>query len=421
MSLTEEMKILAQSAKDAARQMPRLSTSEKNRCLNAMADALESNRNAIGEANARDMETARSMELSEAMMDRLLLDEQRIQGMANGLREVAELPDPVGKILAESERPSGLKLKKISCPIGVIVMIYESRPNVTADAAGLCFKSGNATILRGGKEALNSNQIIARLLVEAGQATCPEFPTAAIQVVPTPDRAAIPELLSLTELVDLCIPRGGEGLIRAVAECSRVPVIKHYKGICSVYLDGEADPEKALAVTVNSKTHRTGVCNAMETLLVDAAAADTLLPPIGHALAEAGVELRACDRALPILGKLAIAATEEDWDTEYLDLICSVRVVYGVNGALNHINQHGSGHTESIVTENESIARQFQLEADTSTVFWNASTRFSDGGEFGMGAEIGISTDKIGARGPMGLAELTTYKWLGEGDGLIRA
>lgn len=421
MSLTEEMKILAQSAKDAARQMPRLSTLDKNRCLNAMADALESNRIAIGEANARDMETARGMELSEAMMDRLLLDEQRIQGMANGLREVAELPDPVGKILAQSERPSGLKLKKISCPIGVIVMIYESRPNVTADAAGLCFKSGNATILRGGKEALNSNQIIARLLVEAGQATCPEFPTTAIQVVPTPDRTAIPELLSLTELVDLCIPRGGEGLIRAVAECSRVPVIKHYKGICSVYLDGEADPEKALAVTVNSKTHRTGVCNAMETLLVDAAAADTLLPPIGHALAEAGVELRACDRALPILGKLASAATEEDWDTEYLDLICSVRVVDGVNGALNHISQHGSGHTESIVTENESVARQFQLEADTSTVFWNASTRFSDGGEFGMGAEIGISTDKIGARGPMGLAELTTYKWLGEGDGLIRA
>ena len=421
MSLTEEMKILAQSAKDAAHQMPRLDTSEKNRCLNAMADALESNRNAIGEANARDMETARSMELSEAMMDRLLLDEQRIQGMANGLREVAELPDPVGKILAESERPSGLKLKKISCPIGVIVMIYESRPNVTADAAGLCFKSGNATILRGGKEALNSNQIIARLLVEAGQASCPEFPSAAIQVVPTPDRAAIPELLSLTELVDLCIPRGGEGLIRAVAECSRVPVIKHYKGICSVYLDGDADPEKALAVTVNSKTHRTGVCNAMETLLVDASAADTLLPSIGRALAEVGVEMRACDRALPILGKLAIAATEEDWDTEYLNLICSVRIVDGVNGALNHINQHGSGHTESIVTENESVARQFQLEADTSTVFWNASTRFSDGGEFGMGAEIGISTDKIGARGPMGLAELTTYKWLGEGDGLIRA
>ena len=421
MSLAEDMTALALAAKNAARLMPRLSTDEKNRCLNAMANALEAQSQAIQDANAKDLETAREMDLSQAMIDRLLLDEQRVAGMAQGLREVAELPDPVGRVLEETDRPSGLKLKKVTCPIGVVVMIYESRPNVTADAAGLCFKSGNATILRGGKEALNSNQIIARLMVEAGQSACEHFPSEAIQVVPTTDRAAIPELLALTELVDLCIPRGGEGLIRAVAECSRVPVIKHYKGICSVYLDGSADGDKAVAITVNSKTHRTGVCNAMETLLVDSRSAEQLLPAVGQALAEKGVEMRSCPQAKAILGDLAVEATNEDWDTEYLDLICSVRVVDGVEGALEHINRHGSGHTECIVTEDEATARRFQLEADTSTVFWNASTRFSDGGEFGMGAEIGISTDKIGARGPMGLAELTTYKWLGEGAGLTRA
>ncbi len=421
MSLAEDMTALAVAAKKAAHSMPRLSTDEKNRCLKAMANALEGQSQAIQDANAKDLEMAREMDLSQAMTDRLLLDEKRVAGMAQGLREVAELPDPVGRVLAETDRPSGLKLKKVACPIGVVVMIYESRPNVTADAAGLCFKSGNATILRGGKEALHSNQIIAQLMVEAGQSACEHFPSEAIQVVPTTDRAAIPELLALTELVDLCIPRGGEGLIRAVAECSRVPVIKHYKGICSVYLDGAADVDKAMAITVNSKTHRTGVCNAMETLLVDSRSAEQLLPVVGQALAEKGVEMRSCPQAKAILGDLAIEATNEDWDTEYLNLICSVRVVDGVDGALEHINRHGSGHTECIVTEDESTARRFQLEADTSTVFWNASTRFSDGGEFGMGAEIGISTDKIGARGPMGLAELTTYKWLGEGAGLTRA
>jgi len=421
MSLQEEMHALATDAKAAARQMTRLSTEEKNSCLNAMADALETNADAIKTANEQDMATGRSMDLSEAMLDRLRLDDSRIKAMANGLREVAEIYDPVGRILEERTRPSGLHLRKVAAPIGVIVMIYESRPNVTADAAGLCFKSGNATVLRGGKEALNSNQTIARLLVKAGQNASESFPEHAIQVVPTVDRAAIPELLSLTELVDLCIPRGGEGLIRAVAECSRVPVIKHYKGICSVYLDADCDPEKAVAITVNSKTQRTGVCNAMETLLVDAAVAADLLPRVGAALRAEDVELRADDRAAAILGADTKPATDEDWDTEFLDLICSVRVVDGADGALEHISRHGSGHTETIVTENEATARRFQNEADASTVFWNASTRFSDGGEFGMGAEIGISTDKIGARGPMGLAELTTYKWLGEGDGLIRS
>ncbi len=420
MSLTEQMTALAENAKAAAHLMTRLSTAEKNDCLLAMADAIEANRGAIKESNAKDMDTGRAMDLSQPMLDRLLLDDARISAMATGLREVAALADPVGRILDERNRPSGLHLKKVAAPIGVVVMIYESRPNVTADAAGLCFKSSNVTILRGGKEALHSNQIIAQLMTEAGQNICDAFPEHAIQVVPTTDRAAISELLSLTELVDLCIPRGGEGLIRAVAECSKVPVIKHYKGICSVYLDAEADAEKAIAITVNSKTHRTGVCNAMETLLVDQAIAPTVLPQVADALRAEGVELRVDEIGAGILGEGITAATPADWDTEFLDLICAVRVVDGVGAAIAHINTHGSGHTDSIVTENEPNARRFQQEVDSSTIFWNASTRFSDGGEFGMGAEIGISTDKIGARGPMGLEELTTYKWIGEGNGLTR-
>ncbi|MDE2681210.1 MAG: glutamate-5-semialdehyde dehydrogenase [Verrucomicrobiota bacterium] len=421
MNLPEQMTALAKNAKAAAHQMTRLSTADKNACLLAMADAIETHAMSIKEANAMDMGTGRAMDLSQPMLDRLLLDDARIAGMARGLREVAELPDPVGRVLDERDRPSGLNLKKIAAPIGVVVMIYESRPNVTADAAGLCFKSSNVTILRGGKEALHSNQIIARLMAEAGQSACDAFPEHAIQMVPTPDRAAIPELLSLTKWIDVCIPRGGEGLIRAVTDCSKVPVIKHYKGICSVYLDAEADAKKAIAITVNSKTHRPGVCNAMETLLVDEAIAPALLPQVAVALREKGVELRVDERGANILGDGLTAATTADWDTEFLDLICAIRVVRGVGGAIAHINTHGSGHTESIVTENESTARRFQQEVDSSTIFWNASTRFSDGGEFGMGAEIGISTDKIGARGPMGLEELTTYKWIGEGNGLTRA
>ena len=297
MGLTEDMIALAQAAKLAARQMTRLSTAEKNAYLCAMADALETNSTAIKKANNKDMEAAQQMELSPALLDRLLLDDQRITNMAQGLREVAQLEDPVGRVLDERERPSGLKLQKVSCPIGVVVIIYESRPNVTADAAGLCFKSGNTTILRGGKEALNSNQMLAKLMVEAGRGTSTDFPKNSIQVVPTTDRRAISELLSLTELVDLCIPRGGEGLIRAVTDCSRVPVIKHYKGICSVYLDGHADLEKAINITVNSKALRPGVCNAMETLLVDKSCAEAILPMVANALLEKGVELRCCKTA----------------------------------------------------------------------------------------------------------------------------
>ena len=421
MNFKEEMTALALRAKNASRQMNRLSAAEKNDCLKAMADSIEANSGIICEANSEDIKIGLSMDLSQSMLDRLMLDQGRIMGMAQGLRDVAELDDPTGKILNKRKRPSGLTLKKVSCPIGVIVMIYESRPNVTADSAGLCFKSGNAIILRGGKESSHSNHIISKLMVDAGMKSSDKFPEHCIQIVQTPDRNALPELLSLTEFIDLCIPRGGEGLIRAVAECSRVPVIKHYKGICSVYIDLAADINKAVKITVNSKTHRPGVCNAMETLLIDKACANTILPPVSDALLSKGVELRCCEAAHSIIGGEAKMAITEDWDSEYLDLICSVRVVEGIDGALDHINTHGSGHTECIITEDEPAARRFQHEVDSSTVFWNTSTRFSDGGEFGMGAEIGISTDKIGARGPMGLDELTTYKWLGEGDGLTRA
>ncbi|MCH2381659.1 MAG: glutamate-5-semialdehyde dehydrogenase [Pedosphaera sp.] len=423
MSLTEEMTALAKRARAASRRLASLSADDKNRSLLAMADAIEANAAAIRDENARDMAAGAATGLSKALLDRLLLDEARIGGMATGLREVAELPDPVGRVLDERTRPNGLKLTKVAAPIGVIVIIYESRPNVTADAASLCFKSGNATILRGGKEAIHSNQVIAKIMVEAASQALAEFPVNAVQVVPTTDRAAIPELLSLTRDVDLCIPRGGEGLIRAVAECSQVPVIKHYKGVCHVYIDGAADLAMAEEITFNSKVHRPGVCNAAETLLVDQAIAAEALPRLARRLAEANVELRgdAATRALLDGSGIDVAtASETDWGEEYLDLVLSVKTVDGVGDAIEHINTHGSGHTETIVTGNESTAKRFQVEVDSSTIFWNASTRFTDGGQFGMGAEIGISTDKIGARGPMGLEELTSYKWLGVADGLIR-
>jgi glutamate-5-semialdehyde dehydrogenase len=342
------------------------------------------------------------------------------------LREVAALPDPVGRILDERVRPNGLKLQKISTPIGVIVIIYESRPNVTADAASLCFKSGNATILRGGKEAMNSNQAIAKVMLEAATQAIPNFPAHAIQVVDTTDRSAVRELLALTQYVDLCMPRGGESLIRAVTECSKVPVIKHYKGVCHVYIDGEADSAMALEIVMNAKCQRPAVCNAMETLLVDRAIAADFLPRIASALTAKNVELRVDAETSTLLSHLQPPprlrlASETDYFTEYNDFILNVRVVDGVNQAIEHINHFGSAHSDSIVTRNESHARVFLARVDSAAVYWNASTRFTDGGEFGMGAEIGISTDKIGARGPMGLEELTTYKWLGFGNGQIRS
>ena len=415
---------LARQAKAASRQLAQLTTAEKNTCLFAMADALEQNAAAIKEANALDMEFGATHGLSAAMLDRLKLDDKRIAGMAKGLREVAALPDPVGKILDERIRPNGLKLQKISTPIGVVVIIYESRPNVTADAASLCFKSGNATILRGGKEALNSNQIIAKTMIEAGKIALKGFPEHAIQVVPTSDREAIPILLSLTQYVDLCMPRGGESLIRAVADCSKVPVIKHYKGVCHVFVDAEADLKMAEEIVMNAKVQRPSACNAAETLLVDKAVAKTFLPQMAQMLADKNVKLFTDDITREILHPsffILHPATEENWFTEYVDYVLNIRVVDGVQAAIDHINHYGSAHSDSIVTKNEVHAKQFLAEVDSAAVYWNASTRFTDGGEFGMGAEIGISTDKIGARGPMGLDELTSYKWLGFGDGQIRS
>ena len=423
MSLTEEMTALAKRARLASHRLTSLSTADKNKCLLAMADAIELNAPAIQEANARDMAGGAATGLATPMLDRLLLDEARIAGMAAGLRVVATLPDPVGRLLDERIRPNGLKLTKVATPIGVIVIIYESRPNVTADAAGLCFKSGNATILRGGKEAIHSNQFIAKVMAEAAAKVLPAFPADAIQVVPTTDRAAIPELLSLTSHVDLCIPRGGESLIRAVTECSHVPVIKHYKGVCHVYIDANANAAMAEEIAFNSKVHRPGVCNAAETLLVDTSVAIDVLPRLAKRLAKANVELRGDKPTQALLdgsGVEITLASDTDWDEEYLDLVLSVKIVDGVGEAIEHINTHGSGHTETIVTGDSAAAKRFQTEVDSSTIFWNVSTRFTDGAEFGMGAEIGISTDKIGARGPMGLEELTSYKWLGVAEGLIR-
>ena len=428
MTLTEQMAQLAKQAKAASRELAKLTTAEKNTCLLAMATALEQNAAAIKAANALDMEFGASHGLSSAMLDRLKLDDKRIAGMAKGLREVTALPDPVGKILDERIRPNGLKLQKISTPIGVVVIIYESRPNVTADAASLCFKSGNATILRGGKEALNSNQIIAKTMIDAAKIAHRGFPEHVIQVVPTADREAIPALLSLTQYIDLCMPRGGESLIRAVTDCSKVPVIKHYKGVCHIFVDAEADLKMAEEIVMNAKVQRPGVCNSAETLLVDKAVAEKFLPAMAEKLFSKNVELRADDAARDVLNsKLKTqnsklrAASEQDWFTEYNDYILNVRIVDDVRTAIDHINHYGSAHSDSIVTKNEAHARQFLAEVDSATVYWNASTRFTDGGEFGMGAEIGISTDKIGARGPMGLDELTSYKWLGLGSGQIRS
>jgi glutamate-5-semialdehyde dehydrogenase len=427
MNLREQMTQVARQAKAASRQLARLTTAQKNGCLLAMADALEQNRVAIQKANASDMEAATHSGLSSAMLDRLKLDDKRVAAMAKGLREVAALPDPVGRILDDRTRPNGLRLQKISTPIGVVVIIYESRPNVTADAASLCFKSGNATILRGGKEAIHSNQTIAETMITAATRFLPEFPPHAIQVVTTPDRDAVKELLALTQYVDLCMPRGGEGLIRAVTECSKVPVIKHYKGVCHVYVDAEADLKMAEEIAFNAKCQRPAVCNAMETLLVDRAIAPQFLPTMALRLNEKKVELRADDAARKIIeGALPHPAAaikpvaEQDYYTEYNDYILNIHVVDGVQQAIDHINQYGSAHSDSIVTRDAARAKAFLDQVDSATVYWNASTRFTDGGEFGMGAEIGISTDRIGARGPMGLEELTTYKWVGTGNGQVR-
>jgi glutamate-5-semialdehyde dehydrogenase len=425
MTLSEQMTEIAARAKAASRELAKLTTQEKNECLLAMADAIEREAEQIKAANDRDMELGAAAGLSSAMLDRLKLNDKRIAAMANGLREVAALPDPVGRILDERVRPNGLRLKKVAVPIGVIVIIYESRPNVTADASALCFKSGNATILRGGKEAINSNTAIAKVMISAAKQRLPKFPEGAIQVVQTTDRAAIKELLSLTQYIDLCIPRGGEGLIRAVAECSRVPVIKHYKGVCHVYVHSKANLKMAETIVMNAKCQRPAVCNAMECLIVDREIAGKFLPVIAGLLWEKNVELRADAESYKILlpvstGKKLVQAKEEDFYNEYNDYIMNIRVVGGVDEAIEHIAKYGSAHSDAIVTEDKAAAEKFLNEVDSAAVYWNASTRFTDGGEFGMGAEIGISTDKIGARGPMGLDELTSYKWVCIGSGQIR-
>jgi len=418
---------LARQAREASRLLAQLTTAEKNNCLLAMANAIETGGKVIQEANSADMEQAANAGLSNAMLDRLKLDDKRIASMAKGLREVAALPDPVGRVLDDRTRPNGLRLQKISTPIGVVVIIYESRPNVTADAASLCFKSGNAVILRGGREALQSNQAIAETMLNAAGRQLPSFPQHAIQVVPTTEREAVNILLSLTQYVDLCMPRGGESLIRAVTECSKVPVIKHYKGVCHVYVDADADLKMAEEIAFNAKCQRPAVCNAMETLLVHQAIAGKFLPAIGKRLNEKKVEMRVDPAAREILESSLLnpasvikAVSEQDYFTEYNDYVLNIRVIDGVGHAIEHINNYGSAHSDSIVTSNETRAREFLARVDSAAVYWNASTRFTDGGEFGMGAEIGISTDKIGARGPMGLEELTAYKWLGFGAGQVR-
>lgn len=426
MTLEAQLLQIARQAKTAAYKVAALSSEEKNRCLLAMAALLKEKIPQIIETNAIDLEDAKCLGLSNAMLDRLLLNEKRITEMANGLEVVASLPDPVGRILDTRIRPNGLMLQKISVPIGVILIIYESRPNVTVDAAALCFKAGNATILRGGKESLRTNQLLVSILIEAGKQAISNFPEHAIQLVPTTDKTAIPILLSFTDYIDLCIPRGGEGLIRTVIENARIPVIKHYKGVCMLYVDKDADHNKAIRIAVNAKCQRPGVCNAIETLLIDKAIAKELLPKIAQALWNYNVELRVDQQAFEILKPLSypdsklVMASTDDWTKEYLDLILNIKIVEGIEQAISHINSYGSHHSDAIVTENEHTARKFLAEVDSAAVYWNASTRFTDGGEFGMGAEIGISTDKIGARGPMGLDELTTYKWIGIGTGQTR-
>lgn len=408
---------VAAAARRAAREVASLSSDRKNRALEAMAAKLEASEDEIREANRLDLEAGKASGLSGAMLDRLEVTPGRLAAMARGLREVAGLPDPVGTVLDRRTRPNGMEIERVRIPIGVIGIIYESRPNVTVDSAGLCLKAGNAVILRGGKEAIQTNPVLAGILKRALQETA--LPPEAIQMIDITDREVVGELLKLDELVDLIIPRGGEGLIRAVVENSRIPVIKHYKGVCHIYVAASADQEMALEIVDNAKTQRPGVCNAVETLLVDRTIAPGFLPALYSRLKEKGVELRGCPETRRVLTDIP-EARQEDWSEEYLDLILSVRVVGGLKEAIEHIARYGSEHTEAIVTEDREEAEEFLKKVDSSSVFVNLSTRFSDGGQFGLGAEIGISTDKLHARGPMGLEELTTYKWVGRGEGQIR-
>ncbi len=416
-SLKDEAVLLGKNAKAAARQLAPLSSEEKNRALHLMADRLENREDFLLEENQKDLESARKAGVSSALLDRIALNPGRVQAMAKGLREVAALPDPVREIVKMWRRPNGLQVGKMRIPLGVIGMIYEARPNVTADAAALCIKSGNAVILRGGSEAHFSSQAIGEVLRKACAET--RVPPDAIQVVQSKDRALVQELLQLEDYIDLIIPRGGEELIRTVAAHSRVPVIKHYKGVCHVYVDSDASLEMAERICMNAKVQRPSVCNAMETLLVHEAIAPAFLRSIVAKLQAAGVEIRGCAKTCSLVPGIK-RADEADWSTEYLDLILSIRVVSDLEDAIEHIERYGSEHTETIVTSNYRKAREFLDRVNSSAVMVNASTRFNDGGELGLGAEIGISTSKIHAFGPMGLEELTTTKFVVLGDGQIR-
>jgi glutamate-5-semialdehyde dehydrogenase len=416
MTLAQQMLTLAHEAKEAARVLANQSSAVKNDVLRAMADGLELEMPALIEENEKDLAAARERDLAPAMVDRLVLDEKRIRAMADGLREVAALPDPVGEVTRMWRRPNGLQVGQVRIPLGVIGIIYESRPNVTADAAGLCLKSGNAVVLRGGSEAIHSNTAIGAVLRRELERY--NLPAAAVQVVTTTERAAVLELLKLEDEIDLIIPRGGEGLIRFVSENSRIPVIKHYKGVCHTYVDADADFEMAEKICINAKVQRPGVCNAMETLLIHKDIAETFVPRIAQAMRAEGVEMRGC----PITREFAEVkeATDEDWGAEYLDLILAVRVVEDMDEAMDHIARYGSLHTEVIVTRDYRNSQRFLREVNSSVVMVNASSRFSDGNQFGLGAEIGISTTKLHSFGPMGLEDLTTRKFVVLGDGQVR-
>ncbi|HEX9207113.1 MAG TPA: glutamate-5-semialdehyde dehydrogenase [Steroidobacteraceae bacterium] len=417
-ALTVTMDALGRAAVDAHRVLGLASGEQRNRALRAMAAALRARQPHILEANARDLAAATAAGLNRAAIDRLTLDAGRVEAMARGVEEIAALPDPIGTVLAEWSRPNGLRIQRVRVPLGVIGIIYESRPNVTCDAGALCLKSANAAILRGGSESHHSSTAIHACLVEGLRAA--ELPEACIQLVPTTDRAAVGLMLAgMTDYIDVIVPRGGKSLIARVQQEARVPVIGHLEGICHVYVDGAANLGMARAIVLNAKLRRTGICGAAETLLVDAAAARTHLAPLVRELLDAGCEVRG-DAATRAVDPRVVPAIESDWSTEYLDAIISVRVVDGVDGAIGHIARYGSDHTESIVTDDEATAERFLARVDSAIVLHNASTQFADGGEFGMGAEIGISTDRFHARGPVGVEQLTSYKYVVRGSGQVR-
>ena len=415
-NLPQTIEKLAKNARSASLSLASATTEQKNEALQHIAEGLESNRKLLTEENQKDLNNAQKNGLSEAMVDRLRLTHERIDAMAKGLRQLIDLPDPAGAIIEEKERPNGLKIKKVRTPIGVIGIIYESRPNVTIDCAGLCLKSGNASILRGGKEAIFSNSALASIIKEALEIS--ELPNDSVQLVPTVEREALNHLLTLDDYIHCIIPRGGEGLIRFVAENSRIPVIKHYKGVCNLFVEEEADLANAIDIAVSSKCGRPGVCNAIENLIVSEKIASEFLPNCAKELTNRGCELIVDEKAGQILADFPTKpATDEDFAEEFLDLRLSVKIVDSVKEAISFINKFGSGHSEAILTQNKSKADQFLKEVDASSVYWNASTRFTDGFEFGLGAEIGISTDRLHARGPMGLEELCTYKFNIIGNG----